>query len=73
MAEGYILSSNTLVPVYIYEGERIAVEYPNGETVEIPPSQIHMMLIKHKLPSGEDCHILMEKSPVSRLPLVVIE
>lgn len=72
--EGYIIEGDRrLKEAYIYEGERIAVEYPNGQTVEIPPNKVHMMLTKGRLPSGEPCHILMEKSPMTRLPIVVLE
>ena len=73
MAQGFTLDGGTLKDVFIYEGERIAVEYPDGTTFEVPSDKVHMMLNPSFLPSGETCHILMEKSPITRLPLVVLE
>lgn len=72
--EGLIIESGRRTKMaYIYEGERIAVEYPDGTTVEIPPNKVHMMLLDSMLPSGESCHILLEKTPITRLPIVVLE
>ena len=73
MADGFILSGNTLIPAFIYEGERIAIEYPDGVSFEVPPSKVHIMLHSAIAANGEECHILMEKSPITRLPLVVLD
>lgn len=73
MAEGFILRNSTLVPVFVYEGERIAVEYPDGTTFEVPPNKVHMMLYPAIHQSGEPCHVLLDQSPITRLPLVVLE
>jgi hypothetical protein len=79
MADGYILENGTLTPAFIYEGEKIAVEYPTGTKgaekgihFEVPPAKVHTMLRNATLPSGEPCTVLLEKSPITRLPLVVL-
>lgn len=73
MAMGMILSDGRLVDAYIYEGENIAVEYPDGKTFEVPRNKIHTLTMKATLPDGTSCNVLLEKTPMTRLDIVVLE
>lgn len=74
MADKKILASNgALVDAFVFEGEDLAIEYGDGTTYKIPPHKVHALLIQSKLPSGDTCWIVPEKSPITRLPIVVIE
>jgi len=74
MADGFVLGSNNrLEEAYIYEGERIAVEYPDGTTSEIAPQNVHKALRNAFLPDGEPCQVLLEKTPLSRYDIVVLD
>ncbi len=74
MAQGVIKTiRGNLEEAFIYEGERVAIEYPDGTSYEIPPHKVHAVLFSSLLPDGEECMILPEKSPVTRLPLVILD
>lgn len=73
MAEGKYVHNGYLIDAFIYQGERIGMEYPDGTVIEIPPHKVHMVLREERLPSGESCHILAEKTPLTRLDIVVMD
>ncbi len=62
-----------ITTAFVYEGERLAVEYPDGTLYEIPAHRIHTVLLAGMLPDGERCKIVPVKSPITRLPIVVVE
>jgi hypothetical protein len=62
-----------LIDAFIYEGERIGMEYPDGTVLEIPPHKVHMVLRPERLPDGSPCHILAEKTPMTRLDIVLMD
>lgn len=71
MAEQQVLINGCEYTAFVYEGEAIALEYPDGTTVSIPSDKVHMALVSGMLISGEPCKILLEKSPFTRLPIVL--
>ena len=73
MTDGFVLAGNRQIPVFIYEGEKIAIEYPSGKTYEIPKEHIPTVLHRGILPNGENCQVLNLLSPITRLPIVVLE
>lgn len=74
MADKKVRASNgSLVDAFVYEGEELAMEYHDGTTVIIPPNKIHQVLLPARLADGESCWIVVEKTPITRLPIVVIE
>jgi hypothetical protein len=73
MAQGKVLIEGFLVDAFIYEGEKLAVEYPNGENVPIPLDRVFTVLLDRLLLSGEPCKIVPAKSPITRLDIVVLE
>lgn len=72
MGLGLIRAGNSVVETFIYEGENIAAEYPSGELFPIPSDKVHMMLRNEVLPDGTPCKVLLEKTPMTRLEIVVI-
>jgi hypothetical protein len=71
MAEQVVTNNGYQYTAFVYEGEPLALEYPDGTIIPIPPDKVHMFLISGFLLSGEPCKILLEKSPISRLDIVV--
>lgn len=73
MAMGLIRTEHLTYEAFIYEGEKLAVEYPSGDTVEIPKHRVHAILLDRLLPSGEPCSVVPLKTPLTRLDIVVLD
>lgn len=74
MADKQVRASNgSLVEAFVYEGEDLAMEYSDGTLHPIPADKIHHVLFPSRLADGEKCWIVVEKTPITRLPIVVIE
>ena len=71
MAEKTVVNNGREYTAFVYEGESLALEYPDGTTVPIPPDKVHLCLLSSQLPSGEPCKIVMKKSPITRLDIVL--
>lgn len=64
-------SSNRTIEAFIYEGENLAIKYPDGTLIAIPKNRVHTLLYSTKLPNGEVCHRVFSKTPFSNLPIVI--
>lgn len=73
MAMRLTLFEGNLVEQFVYEGENIAAEYPDGKLVNIPKDRVHTLVRKGTLADGAPCYVLFEKTPMTRLDIVVIE
>ncbi len=73
MALGQILVDKRLVDAFIYEGERIGLQYPDGTVEEIPSNKIYIALRSAIRFDGEECQVLLAKSPVTRMDIVPLE
>jgi hypothetical protein len=73
MAMRQVLSEGRLIEAFVYEGEDIAAEYPDGTCVQIPKNRVHTLVHKGILADGSPCYILLEKTPMTRLDIVLVE
>lgn len=71
MAEKTVIRNGRELTAFVYEGEDLALEYPDGTIVPIPPDKVSFCLLDAQLPDGHPCKILLEKSPITRLPIIL--
>lgn len=73
MAEQEVVRNGKLMVDFLYEGEALALEYPDGTLIPIPDNKIYMFLMNACTTDGEACKIVMAKSPLTHLPIVVVD
>lgn len=71
MAEKTVVRNGHEFTAFVYEGEDLALEYPDGTIIPIPSDKLHLCLFDGHLPDGNPCKIVLEKSPITRLPIVL--
>lgn len=73
MANGIVVRDGRFINARIYGGEDIGILYPDGTVAVIPPDTIHKVLRDATLPDGEPCHVLLDLSPLTRLPIIILD
>lgn len=72
MAEKFILIDGKLIEAFVYEGEDLGIEYHDGTVLSIPNDKLYLVLREAQLPDGESCHVVLRKSPLTRLDVVIV-
>lgn len=72
MANGTVVYGSRQYSVFIYEGEDLAVQYPDGTLIPIPRNRIHTLLSDAVDLNGEPCKVVPQLTPISRLPIVSV-
>lgn len=71
MAKRLTVNNGYVSESFVYEGEDLGIQYPDGTVLPIPPSKTIFCLFDAVLhPSKHPCKIVMPLTPVTRLPIV---
>lgn len=73
MAKKLTINNGYVSESFVYEGENLGLQYPDGTIIPIPSSKTILCLMDGVLQENKHpCKIVLPLSPITRLPIVEI-